>query len=547
MKKISIAFKTALLLLSVFTSCAKINEKTFEPERDGSREATNGDIDMCMVEKLFFDDGTPPVKLEPNVFSYTVKIPSGHPVVPKISVEPSAETDVTYYQAVIPADDMRGTGRVILKNESGSVCYSVVFEKDPSLGLVYQFDDRIDFSVPGEGVTYESNDTSIATVDSHGIVSIVGISNEGVIVTAKRESEVISELIVDKTAKAPVNVFFVTGQSNAEGTMGTARDSVKPRAGTAYVMTNQNNSMDSLEGGYPGFGSSIAEAWYNMTGEKSLMVQTAVSGSSVNLWVKGGAYYVRTVQKMNYIREILSGEESGYEINRVGCFWLQGEFDIGNHMSSKEYYVKFLKMYNGFKKDLGMTFLAVIPVRCYDKDPDILPESLETGLMTDMVPVRAAQYAVQSTYDDIFFVTRLSESATVANGMMSPDNLHYCQSGYNKLGHDIADNLFRYLCGFGTDCETSLQVLGYDGRTYCVDGDTLMLSPLQTVQIVGVILPFYAQNKLISYKSSDGSVTVDEFGLISASENAEGKEAEIYISGGGYTVTLNVRVSESKG
>ncbi|MBO4770067.1 MAG: hypothetical protein J5563_04730 [Clostridia bacterium] len=544
MNKINKAFKTVLLLLALLPSCVRFNENTSESDSKAGGETSNTVAGDFAVKELFFDDGTPLVEVVGNVYNYTVKIPAGHPRIPRISVEPSAETEITYRQAVIPADGTRGTGTVTLNNGIESVCYSVVFEKDPSLGLVYQYDDRIDFSVDDEDIIYESSDTSVAVVDSHGTVTIVGIGDSGAVVTARKGSDIVSKLTIDKTVRAPLNVFFVTGQSNAEGTMGTARDSVKPCAGTAYVMTNQNNSIGSLENGYPGFGSSIAASWFEMTGEKSLMVQTAVSGSSVSLWVKGGAYYVRTVQKMNYIREMFSGEESGYEINRVACFWLQGEFDIGNHMSSEEYYVKFLKMYNGFKKDLGMTFLAVIPVRCYDKDPDILPESLETGLMTDMVPVRAAQYAVQSAYNDIFFVTRLPESATVANGMMSPDNLHYCQSGYNKLGHDIADNLFDYLCGLGIDCETSLQVLGYDGRKCYADCDTLALSPSQTVQIVGVVLPFYANDKSVSYKSSDASVfSVDAFGLITVCEDTAGKEAELFISGGGHTIVLNISVS----
>lgn len=553
-------------------------------------------------------DGDYTLDFASGKYSYTVSIPEGHPRVPKLTAEAASEHTVTVTQAVLPENSSGGNGYITVSDDEGnSVEYTVTFTKDAALGFHLQYGDYYTFQpqTNTEIARYESSAPEVISVSAAGVMHAEALSDSAVTVTALDANDTVLEtLVVSKVVKAQLNIFLITGQSNAYGTYDVPSDAnkseftaaqlektLKPEPGTVLCTDVSNTGvilkdMYDLSEGRSGFSPALGKTWYELTGEKTLMLQTAVGGSPIEAWMKpegetrytynnaASNFYETTKNALEHTLEKLNAADSCYELNRVYAYWLQGETGMGNTynpdkngegiggwdlgskvhiLSSEEYYNIFMKNMEYFTDEFHVEFMGVLLARATQGVSSV--ESLELQLLTDLVPTRAAQYALHNTNGTkITLVSRVCDIARMESytdttvegyGFMGCNNLHYNQIGHNANGVAAATNTYKLL--YETDkTATDIEIIKENGRDRFTNGETIEVSAGGTYQTAAMVLPMYTDTPVVTYEVADTTVcTIDKYGLITASEDALGKETTVTYKceAANLTKTIKVKVA----
>ncbi|MBO4725706.1 MAG: hypothetical protein J5622_04275, partial [Firmicutes bacterium] len=210
----------------------------------------------------------------------TVVIPAGRPRIPQIICD---DPSVEVYQAFFPDDKQVATATLRRDGEEREI----TFIKDESLGLEFQYDDRIQWAGDIPNAVYESTNPDVAKVSLSGQIIITGVSDEPVTLTATNGVET-EEFTITRTVKAPISIYILTGQSNAAYYFAEPEKSDNTKKGTAYVydITDGVYSVQSMnnEDGSQARGNidaSIAKSLYDNLGEKVLIVNTGISGNPI--------------------------------------------------------------------------------------------------------------------------------------------------------------------------------------------------------------------------------------------------------------------------
>lgn len=245
--------------------------------------------------------------------------------------------------------------------------------------------------------------------------------------------------------KAPLDVFMIAGQSNAEhgiynrvdaepkGMLGTTYYYGSPSRVITYSSSYNVNNYGIYDmvgtGAYPiaaNVDLPFSATYYKITGHKTLVVNTGVAGSPVLDWIPGGDCY-------NYAKAIFNDainkiDTDNYDVTVKSYIWLQGEADSGTSVST--YKTRFLSMHNSLMGD----------------DPDNVFSStpfdgclISKVRATNGVNSSKAELELVKAYDTIYLATDLSDSFTKANGLMLGDNVHYSQLGDNLIGIALGD------------------------------------------------------------------------------------------------------------
>ena len=564
-------------------------------------------------------DGGYSISFDPEVNEYTVTIPAGRPRVPHIAATGANGAAVELQQATIADGETSGKAKALVMQNGAITAYTVNFVKDTAQGFQLQYADNYTY-IPnytlkdGESFVFASSDKSVVAVSKKGIMTAQKLSDTAVTITASVNGTVVDTLVIDKVIKAPINIFLIIGQSNAFGWHDVPPEysnyyayanlqkaqADKPALGTVFCDDVSNSyddytftGMYDLSIGRSGFSPALGKQWYELTGEKTLMLQTAIGSTPIETWVKdpslkffGIDCYAVTVERFNYYKNLFTAADSNFEINRIYGFWLQGESGMeyvyspntftwafkhnipnypyigdwlpvtgpGQIITSRQYYDYFMNMYTSFTEDVGLEFIGILPVRAmYSVSTR---ENRQEQTLVDLVPTRAAQFALNYKENgNIAFVTMKTEIGRTESyadktvegwGYMGCNNIHYNQLGYNALGKDAALNTFAMFDADTDHTATELVVLNSNGRDRLKDGDTVKLSVGETLQVSGYVLPLYADATELTFTIGDSSVcTVDEFGLITAPNiaSAAGKSTTLTISNGDTTVTLKVQIA----
>ena len=607
MKKLILILLALVLLLST-AACGKEETGKEEVTPEVKTEEVK---DLPKLDSLTVDDGYG-IDFKPEVRDYVVTIPAGRPRVPKISAAGSGE--IRIYQATIADTASSGTAKVFVTENGLTGEYSVRFVRDEAAGFQLQYADEYFYIPnltlnPGEFYVFESSAPETVSVQPDGTLKAEALSEEPVTVSVLVNGEVKKQLVIDKVIPAPLDLFLIIGQSNAFGWYDVpagyatfddfANEQKKlsdnPRPGTVWcddISTGYDDcwftgSYD-LSRGRKGFSPALGKEWYALTGEKSFMLQTAIGSTPVEAWTPdpnlqfyGIDCYGVTVERGKEVIAELSKAGSGFELNRVYAFWLQGESGqeyvykpqtytweyknqtpnysyIGDWvtpsaadpiLTTDAYYSYFMQMVDGLTKELGVEFFGIIPVRAMLSVSSA--SNKETQQLVDLVPTRAAQYALNyAGNDSIAFITRVSELARTESypdstaegwGYIGVNNIHFNQVGYNAIGKDVADNTFARFSGTQSHTAETLQVLDADGATVLADGTELILAAGTPHQISGIVLPVYADQTALTFTVKDPSVcTVDPYGLISSQPGAVGQSTELTVSNGTLSCTLRL-------
>lgn len=365
-------------------------------------------------------------------------------------------------------------------------------------------------------------------------------------VKAGKAEKFVSDRPYDEN-KEDVSIILVTGQSNFERSAGyiwqlgwynEGKSDVYPDApvkvpeGIAYSF-NVNETLTALDAAHDmnyisdpekgnmrvgGVTPSFAVRWNELTGSKVVFIQAAVGGTGIHEWVPHPVEYIcidckhhgKNTCYSNAVKAFKSAfrklsEE--YNIVYTGYIFNQGEHDEGRSPNctvndGQSYYDAYMKMHNGFKKDLGLDFGGISVVRA-DKEGASVRHSRSYTI------ARGGQYRLTNNESDIFMLSMISE--TCGDSKMDIRGSHYVQSTFTEMGIEMAENLHASL-GLSDAKE-------YDGITVYGNG--------------GHILAAYDKN----------GVLTDGKGVVEERLSSGGVQVRFNVLGGAYTVDYTVNVN----
>ena len=376
----------------------------------------------------------PDFEFDSGTYEYTVAIPAGNPRLPRISASADGDIAVTVLQPMRAPEASEAIGKVKLASGEQKAEYTIKFRQDPSLGFVLSYDDRYTFcpEYSGKGkIKFTSSDESVLTVSEDGTIHAIALSDTPVSISAKVCRTTLGTLTVDRVERAPLNIFYATGQSNSRGSYDQGIDrpteqlkmAHAPLGNTYFMYVDPNTGEFSTDEIYDfgdtirsGFHGALTKRWYELTGEKTLMVICACDGVAIHSWAEDGRMYGYAKTVSAAVEALYSAPDSPFEINRRGFFWTHGETQMvrwyergkGYVQDSKrllwdnEYYDRFIAIRNNMINDLKVDFGAIVLVRANRNRASA--QSIELGMLTDLLPIRAAQYAVNNTTDATLFI-----------------------------------------------------------------------------------------------------------------------------------------------
>ena len=201
---------------------------------------------------------------------------------------------------------------------------------------------------------------------------------------------------------APISLFLIIGQSNAEGVEGDAAQSIACESGQVYssygastggefpkerlsvanagrwvpsALTGINSTVAVAEGksteelnrhpvnalqkggaGKIGMDSGIAYEWIlENPGEKVWIVNAAHTGTKISTWQPNGTEnnFLEAVTMFRAVQAVMDAEINAghYTLNHMGYFWLQGCYD--SEATAKNYIASYKTMHNGLKNQLA--------------------------------------------------------------------------------------------------------------------------------------------------------------------------------------------------
>ncbi len=592
------------LFLLALASCLLFSLAACDKTPAGSSQSEEGSRVEAPEAPSLFDgltvslDGGYPLAFDPETTSYTVTLPAGHPRVPLITAKTENGIRATVTQAAIPDSATSGRATVVAKKGRDTRTYTITFER-AGTELVLQYDDFYTYTPTytlqsGESFVFSSSDESAVTVDENGVLHAVAVTDTPVKIKAQVNGQTKGAVTVARVERAVTNLFLVTGQSNAVGCYDlgkrvngqyiagqrtleeqlaavirpTGRGQVYGYTATVAKYTPvtekttfpYNTLYDMGDHAVNGFLSPLGATFYNATGEKVVLLQTARDGSAIEAWVPsaegGGTWksyggknlYDEALKNYNTLMQRLDPEK--YEIRRTHNYWLQGETNMlgvydyatgnwggsGKPITNEEYYEAFSKIRAAMARDMGVTFQALI-----------LPRTRDNSTIVN--DVRAAQYALANANADVEVVSRLCDIVTMVThadkenpgwGMMGLDNVHYNQDGHNGNGVNAAHATVAHL--FGNKAADAIVLLDKNGKETLKDGDTVTLKKGAAYRLTAYAAPD-GRDTVLYYESSDEKIAaIDLFGDITA--HAIGESTLSIETESGASVTLKIVVTE---
>ena len=579
----------------------------------GKTDTTNG----IALNSLTLDDDNYALTYTKNKTDYTVYLPEGHPAVPRIEATAADGLTVEVQQAYIPDGETEGTAYAVVSNGEGkSATYTVKFVKTESVGFVLQFDDRYTFTPDyklkdGESFTYESSNTTVLTVDGNGLMTAVKRSYFPITVTAKVGDTVVDTLVIDRIEKAHVNLFFITGQSNGQGCYDTVNydgttetegnewmvpyatqlslvekiggegrvysydvhpraENVKAGLPEAYTFYDMNNYQKQ------GHSAPLGKAYYDLTGEKVVFLQSAWSGAPIESWLdpdryeEAGGYGIAT---RNFYQTTKDGYEkltailaSDYEIILKANFWCQGctamtayydksisnyifsgnaDFDNSKLITDKTYYEYFMRIDRDMREDYGLDYNGIMFTKTKGEATDNI-----------IVPIISAHFGLVNNNENIFTATRtFIEIATQYKtgdptkegyGFMGTDGAkgnHYNQIGYNYHGKEAANNLFGVVYK-PFETAKDIELIDNDGLTRLDSEDSFEIMATASYRLGALPLPHYIDENITWTTSNKYVATVDEYGVVRGV--AAGNAVITATTDSGKQKSVNVSVYETE-
>ena len=367
-----------------------------------------------------------------------------------------------YYDDRIRADDIAG----------GSVSSCEVTDQQPTSRAVGS-------DAPDEAVLYHDTGANILVAVGTGTATLV-IDGTAHAVTVE---------------PAPISLVMIAGHSLGEGSQGEAGQQTVCQSGQAYSThkvlkladetapaglgfgaANRPADIDafSMSGrGTPGEAGALANRWNQLTGEKIWVVNAAVGGSCLNEWVQGTEYHDGAVALYTKAAAILQAEAAAghYAVRNTAVIYHSAvNFEFKNVTFDNALLEQWYdSLWSGFRTELAADFdgdgtaeapqalgfvpfwnvatahaelLLDRPANFYMAASDAYPDMFLASMIVQrwLTPEDLRANFPEIDYETHGFAV---EKPTSADTLFA-DGVHLRQPGYNALGADIGENLFRH-------------------------------------------------------------------------------------------------------
>ena len=245
--------------------------------------------------------------------------------------------------------------------------------------------------------------------------------------------------------KAPLDVFMIAGQSNAEhGIYNRVDADPKGTLGTTYYYGTSSNvliytssyNVDNYDiydmvgtETYPiaaNVDLPFSATYHKLTGHKTLVVNAGVAGSPVLDWVPGGDCY--EYAKAIFNDAIGKIDTDNYDVTIKSYIWIQGEADNGTSVTT--YKTRFLSMHNSLIGEDSENVFSSTPF-----DGCLISKVRSVNGVNSS----KAELQLADSIDSVFLATTVADTFTMANALMLGDNLHYSQFGDNHIGMALGE------------------------------------------------------------------------------------------------------------
>lgn len=254
-------------------------------------------------------------------------------------------------------------------------------------------------------------------------------------------------ILIRTYVEKPYVLFIVGGQSNAAGRTMPAYESATYCGKLWDWSTNVNTLVDLKDptnmyrSGYGSAWPAFARTFFELTGRKVIMLNTASGGSYVtdyggtNTWFgEDSSLRLHTTEKYSDMLSYLSDNRISFELG--GLFWIQGEAEalkVGNGTIGIDYFKECtINVFDFYKKLTDETELPIFISQVgYQKTVYTNPT-----LLDGYNKIHTAQKELSTELNNTYLAFESAKYFVLSNEMY--DDYHYTQHGYNKLGEAFA-------------------------------------------------------------------------------------------------------------
>lgn len=258
--------------------------------------------------------------------------------------------------------------------------------------------------------------------------------------------------LCDAEAAETIDVFLISGQSNAAYTFRAVSDEASPIGlpGTSYYFGNSTQPVmysdwddDAEYGIYDmvnedgsahigGIEQSFATTYYEKTGHKVCIINVAVSGAKIIELYPEADYYVWA---QNVFDRAVTLLEADYLVDVKGLIWIQGESDPAWPIQAYK---------NRFVTILGTMTHAESAVSYFNDN-----YAFENCIISLVRQHRGqntclSQIELAAEHDNIELGCIICDTFSYDNGLMYNDDTHYNQAGRNIVGVNLAENYIKF-------------------------------------------------------------------------------------------------------
>lgn len=299
--------------------------------------------------------------------------------------------------------------------------------------------------------------------------------------------------------KEDISIILVTGQSNFTPTVGYLSElgyynknkdtapypelPIFPADSgvvySSYSFSALTELSDTRSYSANNMGSGVSPAfgteWSALTGTKTVFVQAAMGAVGIHEWVPNpgdyicncpangkGMLYLNAVENFKTTYAALSQK---YNVVYTGYIFNQGEheevYGVGGNTvyNSDSYYAAYKSMHDGFMEELDLDFGGISVVRA-----DKLGDTAENSM--GLTIARTAQYQLCNDIDNLYMLSTIGETCDVTM-MDAAGPIHYSQATFNRMGIEMARNLYSVL-GLGeTNKFDGVKIYASNGKMLC--------------------------------------------------------------------------------
>jgi len=311
---------------------------------------------------------------------------------------------------------------------AAGVAYMVAASDNADDGLVIRYDDYISYSVFAGEPASAAGSLELVTVGSTEYVWASDIGFGSLLFYDGTELEY-------DVKKANLSVYMIAGQSNGaysvERSDPSMIDNIAPgtaywygaaRPGQGIIENNSIQDMIDLSSGEALIGGLDAPLAAGLVDDaKVLIVNTAVGGTEIASWIPGQTQYERA---KSLFADALTKIDPRFDVTVKSYIWSQGEADSLTSIGTYKAY--FLLMHDSFT---SANEFSPVPL----KAAIIVQTRAIDGINSSI-----AQAELPTLSNTVFMGTKITQTFTVANGLMNEDDRHYTQAGQIVVAGDVS-------------------------------------------------------------------------------------------------------------